>query len=136
MNPDGSNKRVVMRQSAHRDIVSQSWSPDGRQLVLELAVAKPRGRTRGSRQSDLAIINADGSGLRWLTRTHALETDPVWSPDGQLIAFASDRHVKRGKLERNGKAFEIYTMRPDGTDIRRLTHNHAPDIYPDWQPLP
>jgi TolB protein len=136
MNRDGTNKRAVLGDVAARDIVTQSWSPDGRQLVLEIASGHPHGRTPGSRQSDIAIVNADGTGLRYLTRTHALESTPVWSPDGQLIAFASDRHARRGKLERNGDAYEIYTMRPDGSAIRRITHNHVADLYPDWQPLP
>jgi TolB protein len=136
MNRDGANKRAILGDDAARDIVSQSWSPDGRRFVLEVATGHPHGRTPGSRQSDLAIVNADGTGLHWLTRTHALESNPVWSPDGQLIAFASDRYAKRGKLERNGKAFEIHTMRADGTDIRRITHNRVPDLHPDWQPLP
>jgi Tol biopolymer transport system component len=136
MNRDGTNKRAILGDAASRDIVSQSWSPDGRQLVLEIASGHPHGRTPRSRQSDLAIVNADGTGLRWLTRTHALESDPVWSPDGQLIAFTSDRYARRGKLERNGKAFEIYTMRTDGSEIHRITHNNVPDLYPDWQPLP
>jgi TolB protein len=136
MNRDGSSERAILGDAASRDIVTQSWSPDGRRLVLEIATGRPHGRTPRSRQSDLAIVNADGTGLRWLTRTHALESTPVWSPDGQLIAFASDRYARRGKLERNGDAYEIYTMRADGTDIRRVTHNRVPDLYPDWQPLP
>jgi TolB protein len=136
MHRDATNKRAVLGQAQPRDVVTQSWSPDGRQFVLEIASGHPHGRTPGSRQSDLAIVNADGTGLRYLTRTHALESTPVWSPDGRFIAFTSDRHAKRGKLERNGDAYEIYTMRPDGSDIRRITHNHVPDLYPDWQPLP
>jgi TolB protein len=90
-----------------------------------------------SARRDIAVINADGTGLRFLTRTAALETEPVWSPDGTMIAFASDRHVNRGRrLDRNGPAFEIYTMRADGSDVRRITRNRVPDLYPDWQPRP
>jgi Tol biopolymer transport system component len=137
MNHDGGNQRPLLRASSRRDVTTQSWSPDGKQLVVEWVSARPSGRKRGDRQSDIAVINADGSGLRFLTRTPALETEPVWSPDGTRIAFASDRHVKRGRgLDRNGSAFEIYTMRVDGGDVRRLTRNRVPDLYPDWQPLP
>jgi len=136
MNPDGGSKRALLGDSAHRDIATQSWSPDGKRLVVEWISARPHGRD-GGRQSDIAVINADGSGLRFLTHTAALETEPVWSPDGTMIAFASDRHVRRGRhLDRNGPAFEIYTMRADGTGVRRITHNRVPDLYPDWQPLP
>jgi Tol biopolymer transport system component len=136
MNRDGTNPRPLLAASAKRDIVSHSWSPDGRRIVFELATAHPSGRSRGSRQSDIAIINADGTGMRRLTRTAALETNPVWSPDGRRIAFTGDRHATRGRLDRLGPAFELYTMRADGRDIRRITHNRVPDLYPDWQPLP
>ena len=136
MNRDGTNKRALLGDAVHRDIATQSWSPDGKKLLVEWISARPHGR-KGGRQSDIAVINADGTGLRFLTHTAALETEPVWSPDGTMIAFASDRHVKRGRhLDRNGPAFEIYTMRADGGGVRRITHNRVADLYPDWQPLP
>jgi Tol biopolymer transport system component len=136
MNRDGTNQRPILAVTKRRDIASQSWSPDGKRLVVELISGRPHGRD-GGRQSDIAIVNADGTGLRPLTRTAANETEPVWSPDGTRIAFASDRHVRRGKhLDRNGPAFEIYTMNADGGGVRRITHNHVPDLYPDWQALP
>ena len=59
---------------------------------------------------------------------------PAVSPDGRSIAFTSDRHKRKGELERNGPAFELYTMRTDGTHVRRLTHNRVPDLHPSWQP--
>jgi TolB protein len=133
---DGSHKRTLLPCLARRDIASFNWSPDGTKLVLEFVTASPSGRTPHTRQSDLAIVNADGSGLRRVTRTAALETNPVWSPDGRLIAFTSDRASQARQQERNGKAFELYTMRTDGSAIRRLTFNHVPDLHPDWQRLP
>jgi TolB protein len=124
---DGSGPRTLAPFSPRRDVFNANWSPDGRRIVFELA---------SRRQSDLAVMNADGTGLRRLTRTRMLETNPVWSPDGRFIAFTSDRHVKRGERERWGPDFELYVMRADGTRIRRLTRNSVPDLVPDWQPIP
>ena len=52
------------------------------------------------------------------------DRDAVWSPDGTLLAFVSHR---------DGNA-EIYRMRPDGGDLRRLTENPATDDMPVWSP--
>ena len=123
--------------SPQRDAFNPSWSPDGRRIVFEVAWATPpQTGTDDDRQSDLVVMDADGSHVRRLTRTGALEATPVWSPDGRKIAFASDRHVRRGPRERNGRDFELYVMRADGTHVRRLTRNHVPDLYPSWQALP
>jgi TolB protein len=103
--------------------------------VFEVATDRARGRSGEDGQSDIAVINADGTGLRRLTRTAALETHPVWSPDGRRIAFTSDRHAKRGQLELLGPAFELYTMRANGRGIRRITHNRVPDLHPNRQPI-
>lgn len=134
MNRDGTGQRPLLACSAKRFISNANWSPDGRQLVLEVATERPRGRGEDG-QSDIAVINADGTGLRRLTRTRALETHPVWSPDGRRIAFTSDRHATRGPFELLGPAFELYTMRADGRGIRRITHNEVPDLHPNWQPI-
>jgi TolB protein len=47
-----------------------------------------------------------------------------WSPDGTRILFQSDR-------EGNS---EIYTIKADGSDLRRLTDNPANDENPTWSP--
>jgi uncharacterized protein YraI len=58
-----------------------------------------------------------------LTNSPTDDVEPVWSPDGLLIAFASDRDGD----------FELYVMRADGTDVRQLTNNTAEDRQPRWQ---
>jgi Tol biopolymer transport system component len=68
---------------------------------------------------------------RQLTHGAANDSAPVWSPDGRLIAFESNRAF----LNSERQTSEIYVMRADGTHLRRLTHNRVDDFTPDWQPL-
>ena len=52
------------------------------------------------------------------------DDEPDWSPDGQRIAFVSERDGNR----------EIYVMNSDGTDVKRLTDAPAYDNFPKWSP--
>ena len=126
---DGGNlRRLTPRGGA--DELNPNWSPDGTDIAFE------RNRLFDVRQSDIWLMNADGSGKRRITATRVHETNPVFSPDGTRIAFTSDRDNRRLSKERRGRGFELYTMALDGSGIVRLTTNRRPDLFPDWQPLP
>ena len=112
------------------DELNPNWSPDGRLIAYE------RTRRFDTRQSDIAVMNADGSAKRRLTRSRVFDTNPVWAPDGSRIAFTSDRDNRNLSRERLGRGFELYSMGPDGSDVLRLTNNRRPEIFPNWQPLP
>lgn len=90
-----------------------SWSPDGDRILF---VSNRDG------DDELYLMDARGLNVRQLTRNRAQDTTPQWSPDGRFIAFTSDR-------QRAGEP-EIWVMRSDGSDARRLvsTVNH-----PTWQ---
>jgi TolB protein len=49
---------------------------------------------------------------------------PQWSPDGKWLAFTSNRDGN----------YEIYLMRPDGTELRNLTQHPALDDHAAWFP--
>jgi Tol biopolymer transport system component len=125
---DGSNLRRLTRRGGP-DELNPNWSPDGAAIAFEQNRLFPVG------QSDIWLMNADGSGERRITATRVHETNPVFSPDGTRIAFTSDRDNRRLSKDRLGRGFELYTMAPDGSGIVRITTNRRAEIFPDWQPL-
>jgi TolB protein len=67
-------------------------------------------------------MNADGSNPTNLTNHPAFDGAPAWSPNGQRIAYHSNRDGN----------FEIYVMNADGSDETRLTDHPNPDFGPRW----
>ncbi len=73
--------------------------------------------------SDIYRMQPDGTGLTRLTNTQANDTMPVWSPDGQRIAFQSDRAGK----------WDIWVMAADGSGKTNLTErSDSSDESPAW----
>ena len=120
-----ANGRITQltRNRTHDD--SATWSPDGRRLAFV--------STRDG-DADIYTMNADGTGVRQLTRNSKtasgmpiLDLAPAWSPDGRMMAFASNR---------DGGETEIYRMSSDGSRQVRLTRTAAyvTDHTPSWSP--
>jgi TolB protein len=96
------------------------WSPDGNYIVTYSGEPWHR---------ELFIMNADGSNVRQLTPSGGNSQGPSFSPDSKWVAFtAYFDHYN----EDNG--CEIYIIRIDGTDLRRLTDNDYCDYQPRWGP--
>jgi hypothetical protein len=74
--------------------------------------------------SEIYVMDADGSNQTRFTNNAAYDDRPAWSPDRTKIAFASDR---------NGN-WEIYVMDADGANPINLTNHAYNDRYPVWSP--
>ena len=73
--------------------------------------------------SEIYIMNPDGSGQVNLTHHRGQDYSPVWSPTGKQILFAS---------ERDGNISDLYVMNVDGSDVRRVFHKRVRRSYPTW----
>ena len=95
-----------------------SWSSDGFRIAFSAEV---------DGDEEVFIVNADGSGFAQLTDNTAIaDRDPAWSPNGQWIVFASDRD--------GANEFELYHVRPNGTELERLTDSAGSSFEPSWSP--
>jgi Tol biopolymer transport system component len=73
---------------------------------------------------DIYAMDANGTALTALTNNPSDDRTPAWSPDGNKIAFVSNRDDND----------EIYTMNANGTGLENLTNNPASDFLPAWSP--
>lgn len=116
-------KSGTLRQLTYTDqnAIQPDWSPNGRYIIYKRLFRS---------------VELDSSGFYFLEVSSGQEralfangervagTDPRWSPQGEPIAFAANRGGQR----------DIYTLRSDGTEFRRLTDdsNRARNEIPHW----
>ena len=75
--------------------------------------------------AEIYVMDADGKNQRRLTDSPRYDGHPSWSPDGQRIAFVS---------QRGGFRIQIYVMDSNGENQTRLTHDGGNKREPSWSP--
>lgn len=117
-NADGSGGKRVTDFDALRG--RSDWSPDGKWMVTYNGPAWKR---------EIFIFRPDVSDVRQLTPAGGNSQGPSFSPDGQWVVFTAYFDHYGDDL-----GCEIYIIRVDGTDLRRLTDNAYCDYQPRWGP--
>lgn len=95
---------------------SPSFAPDGRRIAF--------GKSVGGGNTEIFVVNRDGSDLRRLTHQPPIDTNPAWSPSGREIAFTSGR----------GGSPQIYTMDAEGANLRRISREGGYNDGAAWSP--
>ncbi len=97
-------------------------SPDGRYVAVVWVTVD---RVGNSYHRHIALVPTDGSKpLRRFTRGKQ-DQQPRWSPDGQWLAFVSNRDDERG---------QIYLISVNGGEARQLTNHPNGASDPAWSP--
>jgi len=109
INPDGSGFQELT--SGADNNAFPSYSPDGNRLVF---------RSFGKNGQGLRIMNLESKAVTTLTSDY--DNFPLWSPRGDLILFA--RQIEG--------AYDIFTIKPDGTSLKRLTNGKGNDAHMSW----
>lgn len=118
VNLDGKGLKQVTNIPAIRG--RSDWSADGNYIVTYSGESWKR---------EIHMMNANGTNSHQLTPSGGNSQGPSFSPDGNWVVFTAyfdnpgDDH-----------GCEIYVIRVDGTDLRRLTKNDYCDYQPRWGP--
>lgn len=108
-NADGSNEIKLPFASGNMD-----WSSDSTRIVYQ----------SGRPDADIFLYTLESGRTDAVVSTPAFDCDPAFSPDGNQIAFVSDRDGN----------FEVYVQNLDGSELRRLTDHPAHDSFPAFSP--
>ncbi len=125
MSLDGTDNRTL---SAGWDNFP-AWSPRADRVVFAGRVGD---------DFEIFTVRPDGKDRRQLTHDRGNNSHPVWSPDGQSIAFTSSRTGWKDEVLLAAQGAQTYgeleVMRADGTRRRRLTDNQWEEAPSAWLP--
>jgi len=96
-----------------------AFSPDGRQIAFQ--------SPRGDGNTNLYLMDVDGTGLRRLTHESGFLGVPAWSPDGKRLAY-------QWRPEVPGARWQLMTLTLSDRSIRPITNGSANDQVVNWSP--
>jgi TolB protein len=132
MNADGSGRTMILDLPCQfpdmncQQLNAVAWSPDGERIAYSAQYPGHGGNVYGI----IGIVNADGTGHRYLDTSEGRSSYPAWSPDGQRIAYSSG---ESGTIPfPSGMDLEI--INADGTGRVVVLKSGANITSPSWSP--
>jgi Tol biopolymer transport system component len=111
---DGSENKEVL--GGKFNVGFPTWSPDGKTIVYRTWGDATNKEARGLRALNLADHSVKVLTTEW-------DNFPFYSPSGDRIVFT--RRMPDAD-------FEVFTMKPDGSDVKRLTTTRGADAHATW----
>jgi Tol biopolymer transport system component len=127
----GSTAMLVRQDATTGRVASQTWSPSSALVLDVVGDRRVVFDTRSPRQNLREVTLAPGGGAvesRWLSRGESTDRQPVYSPDGQWVAFSSNR----------GGGMNLWLVSTASGTLRRVTDanvNWDPAFTPDGKRL-
>ena len=118
LDPRGIERNVKRISYVGRFNATPRFSPNGAEIAFSSWL---------DNRFDIFRISSDGTQLVRLTKNFGSNEDPVYSKDGQFIAFSSQRVLSRYRAVQN-----IYIMDRDGESIVPVLENFGNCITPRW----
>ncbi|MEZ4669530.1 MAG: hypothetical protein R3E39_16625 [Anaerolineae bacterium] len=118
VNNPGAAKQITQLGSDHQ--AHPWWAPDALRIVL---VSNYDG------DDELWTLTNDGKNLVQITTNDWADRDPAWSPNADVIAYASEQASGAGTA-----LTEIFTITADGSTITQLTDANGSSYSPSWSP--
>lgn len=116
MRGDGTGVKRVARGAG----TGVTWSPDGNWITYVRLV---------DGGAELAVVSPDGEQKRVLAMAPFIYHLLDWAPDSSRIVFS-----QRLATPAEGGNLDVYSVRPDGTDLTQLTESPADDVGPSFSP--
>jgi TolB protein len=126
-NQDSLDQEIVFEGQPAADFRQHTRSAEGADLdpcIDRTGKILIFASTRHSQFSHLYVKAVDGDACTRITDEPANDAQPVLSPDGKRIAFASDR----------GGQWDIWVAQADGRNAAQLTTTPWPELHPSWSP--
>ena len=104
-----------------KTIENPVFSPDGKRIAFTV---KEDYLEQGKSNTEIYVMDSDGSNVRKLTENPAADTKPQWSVDGKSILFTSTR----------SDGSQAWLVPVDGGEARQLTSFAMEVDNLDWAP--
>lgn len=115
---DGSNLKRITTNT-----IASDWGPNISMDVMKIVFYSAINSI-----PYIFTVNTDGTNRKQLTTFFS--GDPVWSPDGNYVAFMSNKDKPANDW---AQGQDIYTIKADGTELTRITNTTGDKYYIDWK---